>query len=168
MRPARRQELATRPLALATILAGLALPVGCGEGGGQGAGEDPIATAPANEQAITEPPPETAPEEGVAAPVRDEREGRDADEPEESAIAEACPDVVITPDSGAGLFDVEAEQITCTDAATILQAWGEAGFPGDGPEGFACEQLAENADGSTRLRCTQVGSGGALEFTTGS
>jgi hypothetical protein len=82
-------------------------------------------------------------------------------------VAEPCPDVVIAPNSGAGLFDVQAEQLTCTDAATVLRAWGEAGFPGEGPEGFACEPLVENADGSTRLRCTQGTSGGVLEFATG-
>jgi hypothetical protein len=169
MRRAARQELATRALVLVVAAAAIVVPAGCGEaGGGEAAGEDQLATAPADEGVITEPPAETAPEKGLAAPVRDEREGSDVDEPEEAAIAEACPDVVITPNSGGGLFDVEAEQMTCTDATTILRAWGEAGFPGDGPEGFACEELAENPDGSTRLRCTQASSGGALEFATGS
>lgn len=155
-------------LALAAVLMGLSA---CGEDGGAGAdaADEGATTAPAGEGVITEPPPETAPAGAAAEPVREEGEaGGDKGQGSTATVSEVCSDVVVTPNSGGGLFDVEAEQITCTDAATILQAWGEAGFPGEGPEGFACEQITENADGSTRLRCTQGTAGGVLEFTTGS
>lgn len=156
-------------LVLAAALSGLP---GCGEDGGAGAdaADEGATTAPADEGVITEPPPETAPAGAAAEPVREEQgEARGGkDEGSTATVSEVCPDVEVTPNSGGGLFDVEAEQITCTDAATILQAWGEAGFPGEGPEGFACEQIGENTDGSTRLRCSQGTAGGVLEFTTGS
>ncbi len=131
-----------------------------------GGEDEPADGAPAADRQATEtvaqPPPETAPE------------GRGAQDQNSGAIAdtaasgpEACPDVPVTPGSGEGLFQVGAEGLTCADAVTALESWGRSGFPSDGPPGFGCEEVAENADGSTRLRCAQEGAGGVLEFTTG-
>jgi hypothetical protein len=80
---------------------------------------------------------------------------------------EACPDIVITPDSGNGLFEVVAEGITCDDAGAALEAWGQSGYPGEGPPGFACAPANEAGGEASRLRCEQEASGAVVEFETG-
>lgn len=85
----------------------------------------------------------------------------------EESAAQACGDVVVTPNSGDGLFAVEAQGISCDDATEVLKRWGKAGYPGGAPEGFACETLSTTESGSGRLRCTEQGTGGVLEFSTG-
>lgn len=144
----------------------LALPACGGEEAAPPPEPDPAGTTSMSETDVAQPPPETVPGDGAASGARAEE--KESEVAEEAVSApEACPDVVITPGTGDGLFEVEVEGLTCPDAATALEAWGGAGYPGDGPSGFVCDRLAENPDGSTRLRCTQEGSGGTLEFTTG-
>ena len=148
----------------AGALVALAL-VACG-------GEDEPAegTTAADRQAtetVLQPPPETAPED-TAARARGSR-----DKPESEVVAEtptepqACPDVVITPDSGNGLFEIVAEGITCEDAGAALEAWGQSGYPGEGPQGFACAPATEAGGEATRLRCEQEASAAVVEFETG-
>ena len=150
----------------AAICLTLALPACGGSDSAAPQEAEPAGTTSTTETDVAQPPPETGPEEGDTSGAR--AEAKESEVAEEAASApEACPDVVITPGAGDGLFEVEVEGITCADAATALQAWGGAGYPGDGPPGFACDPVAENADGSTRLRCTPEGSVGTLEFTTG-
>ncbi len=167
-------EHATRGRAwplLGVLCAAALLPLaGCGESGGPAPAEQETAvgSTSAEKPRVAEPPSETVPEGGDRASTA---AGEDAEEElagDVPSAPEPCPDVVVAPDSGAGLFGLEVQQLTCSDATTALMAWGEAGFPGDSPPGFVCEQLAENPDGSTRLRCTQGDSGGVLEFSTGS
>ncbi len=161
---------AARGIAAICAAALLAL-AGCGEAGEPAPAEQeaPVGATSAEEPRVAEPPSETVPEgDDQASTAR--AAGEDAEEElggDVPSAPEPCPDVVVTPDSGAGLFGLEVQQLTCSDATTALMTWGESGFPGDSPPGFVCEQLAENPDGSTRLRCTQGDSGGVLEFSTG-
>lgn len=126
--------------------------------------------APAADRQPTEtaaqPPPETAPEgtSARASSSRDERGSNGVAEAETGP--QSCPDVVITPDSGNGLFEVVAEGITCEDASAALEAWGQSGYPGEGPPGFACRP-ASDRDETARLRCEQEASGAVVEFETG-
>jgi|GEM_PF-4011417 hypothetical protein len=167
-RAASRARLAA-PLVALAVAAALAL-AGCGGGGeGPAAGTEADQApppAPPGERSTAQPPPETAPDNGGGDPGDGSSE-----EAQEEALAEdaetgplPCPDVVITPDSGNGLFDVEANGLTCEDATVALEAWGASGFPGTGPPGFSCEPVPE-AQG--RLSCVQEASGGVVEFTQG-
>lgn len=153
-------------LLLACALSGLAL-VACGDDG-----ESPERDEEAGRQAgetAAQPPLETAPEGGeTSADARGEgAEGGGGVVVETDTGPQPCPDVVITPSSGNGLFAVEAEGITCDDAVAALEAWGRSGYPGDGPQGFACVPTADDGSEPARLRCEQQPSGGVVEFETG-
>lgn len=132
-----------------------------------------------DEQAAAQPSADTAagaPTETTAQPPPEQAGGATAGKTskrsQETLVEEAptgpqpCPDVVVTPNSGDGLFDVEAEGITCDDANAALQAWGASGYQGAGPPGFSCEEVAVNDNGSSRLSCEQQASGGVVEFET--
>jgi len=132
--------------------------------------DEPGDGAPAADRQATEtvaqPPPETAPE-GTSARASSSREERGSDVVAEAETGpQSCPDVVIAPDSGNGLFEVVAEGITCEDASAALEAWGQSGYPGEGPPGFACRP-ASDGDDTGRLRCEQEASGAVVEFETG-
>lgn len=148
--------------ALAGALAALALAACGGE-------DEPAEGTPAADRRATEtvePPLETAPE-GTAAGARGARDKAGSEVVAETETEpRACPDVVITPDSGNGLFEVEAEGITCEDAGAALEAWGRSGYPGEGPQGFACRQPEATGEAG-RLRCEQEASGAVVEFETG-
>ena len=110
-------------------------------------------------ETTAQPPPETAP--GGGATTAAER-GESTVEGDAVTGPQSCPDVVVTPNSGNGLFAVEAEGITCEDAGAALRAWGASGYPGGGPPGFACDEVSEG-----RLSCEQEASGGVVAFDTG-
>ncbi len=148
--------------ACAVLTAALAIPACGGDDTPEEAPE--AASAETSETTLTEtaaqPPPESA-----AGATEDAAASRESEETlaEDAATAPLpCPDVVVTPNSDNGLFAVEAEGITCEDASTALLAWGESGYPGEGPPGFACEEVSER-----RLSCEQEASGGVVEFDTG-
>jgi len=175
-----RSEARARPRArlaapLAALAAAAALaPAGCGGGDEEPASTEAEQTPPpaaSGEPSTAQPPPETAPD-GASEDPGDGAEDGSPEEAQEEALGEdaetgplPCPDLVITPDSGNGLFDVEANGITCEDAAVALEAWGASGFPGTGPPGFACKPVPDEASG--RLSCVQEASGGVVEFTQG-
>lgn len=154
-------------LVLVCALGGLA-PVACG-----GDGESPEGVSEAGRPAgetVSQPPLEAAPD-GTATSGSDVA-GEQAEDGGDVVVdtdmdPEPCPDVVITPDSGNGLFAVEAEGITCEDAVAALEAWGRSGYPGEGPQGFACAPVEEGDAERSRLRCEQHPSGGVVEFETG-
>ena len=164
-----RARLAAPLVALAVAVA--LAPVGCGgdeEPAASTAAEEAPPPAPSGERSTAQPPPETAPDQGGGESAG---EGSSSEEAQEEALAEdaetgplPCPDVVVTPDSGNGLFDVEANGLTCEDATAALEAWGASGFPGTGPPGFSCDPVPEAAG---RLSCVQDASGGVVEFTQG-
>lgn len=156
------------PVAIAVLAA-----TGCGGGDEEAAttqADQPAPAVDAGESSTAQPPPETAPGDGDSESGGGSSEER-SEEAQEEALAEdaetgplPCPDVAITPDSGNGLFDVEANGLTCEDATTALEAWGASGFPGTGPPGFSCDPVSEAAG---RLSCVQDASGGVVEFTQG-
>jgi hypothetical protein len=116
-------------------------------------------------ETTSQPPPEDS--SGEATSERASERSQEALAEEAVTGPQACPDVTVTPDSGDGLFAVEAEGITCEDAGAALAAWGASGYQGEGPPGFACEEIAQNDNGSARLSCVQDASGGVVEFDTG-
>jgi hypothetical protein len=116
-------------------------------------------------ETMAQPPPEEA--SGEATSERASERSQEALAEDAATGPQSCSDVTVTPNSGNGLFAVEAEGITCEDASAALQAWGASGYPGEGPPGFACEEIAENDDGSIRLSCEQDASGGLVEFDSG-
>jgi hypothetical protein len=161
---------AKRASTVALALAAAAMTVaGCG------ADDEPAtpteAAQPAPEATTTgetttaQPPPESA-EQG------DESSGVAVSDDEQEAALEVdsetgpqpCGDVEIAPDSGNGLFDVEADGITCEDAAAALESWGASGYPGTGPPGFSCEPVPE---AELRLSCEQEATDAVLTFTQG-
>ncbi len=155
----------TATVAAVLALAALLALTGCG--GDDSSGEDPEAVQANAEEEGGTTPTETAaqPPPESAAGAADDEMSRETEQTlaEEAATGpQPCPDVVITANSGNGLFAVEAEGITCEDASAALQAWGESGYPGEGPAGFACEEVSEG-----RLSCEQDASGGVVEFDTG-
>lgn len=165
-RPLRALLLALVALAAATAL------VACGSED-EDAGPDAENVA-ADESAGTtettaEPPPETAPGDASAeaGSRTSTRDGEGGIVEETATGPQSCQDVVITPDSGNGLFGIEAEGITCEDAAAALEAWGSSGYPGAGPPGFSCEEVSQSESGSARLSCEQDASGAVVEFDTG-
>jgi hypothetical protein len=157
--------------ACAALLCAAAL--GCG---GQEAPPDDRggATEPApGARGVAQPPPESSSQQdggggqgqaGGSSGSSGQEGGEIA--PDAETGAQPCPDVVITPNSGNGLFEVEAEGITCEDASAALATWGQSGYPGDGPQGFVCEEVSAGPAGA-RLRCEQESSGGIVEFDTG-
>lgn len=83
---------------------------------------------------------------------------------EEDLTPQNCEDITITPNSDDGIFGITASGISCDDAEQVLREWGEAGYPGDGPEGFSCEEIegAENAMLGPPNRC--VSGSQVIEF----
>lgn len=121
-------------------------------------------------ETTAQPPPEAAPEDSSGdGGGRTSGGGSEGSLAQEAATApQSCPDVIITPNSSNGLFAVEAEGITCEDAAAALEAWGSSGYPGGGPPGFSCEEISQGeSGGSARLSCQQDASGAVVEFDTG-
>jgi hypothetical protein len=158
---ARRGPLRVAAICL-SLTAALAMPACGGDDASEEAPE--AASAETSENAPTEtaaqPPPESS-----AGATEDAAASRESEETlaEDAATGpQPCPDVVVTPNSDNGLFAVEAEGITCEDASAALLAWGESGYPGEGPPGFSCEEVAEG-----RLSCEQEASGGVVAFDTG-
>jgi hypothetical protein len=148
--------------AVLALTAALALTA-CGGDDSPESAQEPSqanADAPAPTETAAQPPPESA--EGEASEGGTSRETEEALAEQAATGPQSCPDVVITPNSGNGLFAVEAEGITCEDASAALLAWGESGYPGEDPPGFACEEVSEG-----RLSCEQEASGGVVEFDTG-
>jgi hypothetical protein len=78
-----------------------------------------------------------------------------------------CGEVTITPNSGDGLFEIEATGIRCDEARAVLEEWGKDDYsPSAGPRGYDCETIKEQPAGNSRLRCAGPG-GGTIEFDTG-
>jgi hypothetical protein len=165
--------LVGRSLALvgaAALLCGALL--GCGGGEQPPQGDDSsgsAGSAPAEDGGVAQPPPESSSQQARGDGEQDggggEQGGGEIAEDTETG-PQPCPDVAVTPNSGNGLFGVEAEGITCEDASAALATWGQSGYPGDGPEGFVCEEVSA-AGPASRLRCEQEASGGVVEFDTG-
>lgn len=147
------------------LASALALPACGGDDGPSEAEPAEQAATDARDTGTTEttaqPPPESAEQETGDGSTSGGR-GEETLTEEAATGPQSCADVVISPNSGDGLFAVEAEGITCEDASAALQAWGESGYPGGGPAGFACEEVSEG-----RLSCEQEASGGVVEFETG-
>ena len=153
----------------------LALGAAMAVAGGCGGGDDepppateaaqPSSEATTGARTTAQPPPESAEQgdESSDADVSD-REQEEALEVDSETGPQPCEDVVITPDSGNGLFDVEADGLTCEDATAALASWGASGYPGTGPPGFSCEAVP---DEEGRLSCEQDASGAVLTFTQG-
>lgn len=165
----RRHDTATvprLPALAATLLAALAL----GACGGDEEAPEPSAGAPAT-SAGDQPAEGRADRDEAAERAGSGDGGASVDAGTSSAPAESegstsasesCPDVAIETHSGNGLFEIETRGLACADATAALKRWGEAGYPGGGPEGFDCESAGEIA-----LRCTERSSGGVVEFETG-
>jgi hypothetical protein len=163
MGPERRASVVALALAVAAIA------VGCGGDdepaspteAGQPAAEETTAGDPTTAQ----PPPESAEQgdESSRAHVSDD-EQEAALEVDSETGPQPCGDVEIAPDSGNGLFDVEADGITCEDAAAALESWGASGYPGTGPPGFSCQPVPEE---ELRLSCEQEATNAVLTFTQG-
>lgn len=159
--------------AVAAALAASAMLAACG---GDDADNSPSPAADAateTSETVTEttaePPPEAAPGDPSVDPdaTTSPRNGDGSIGDGAATGPQSCPDVVITPNSGDGLFNVEAEGITCEDAAAALEAWGSSGYPGAGPPGFSCEEVEQGGGASTRLSCEQDAAGAVVAFDTG-
>jgi hypothetical protein len=50
--------------------------------------------------------------------------------------ANRCPDIVITPNSGDGVFDITTENVTCAEATSLLRS-------SDGLRSWNCRVIAE-------------------------
>lgn len=141
-------------------------------GGGE-SGESDTATSSGQRNEQQQPSPESG-EGATSGDAEDNGSETGAavdDDPDgdgNGASGGACPDVVITPNSGDGLFEVEAEGMSCEEAVAALEEWGQAGYPGQGPEGFDCDDSIDDAGTApTELRCVERGSGAVIEFSTG-
>lgn len=159
----------------ASIVA-LALAAAVGAVAGCGGDDEPAAPTEAAQPAseattagqgttTAQPPPESE-EQGQGSSRVDvsDDEQEAALEVDSETGPQPCGDVEITPDSGNGLFDVEADGMTCEDAAAALQSWGASGYPGTGPPGFSCEPVPEE---ELRLSCEQEATDAVLTFTQG-
>ena len=71
------------------------------------------------------------------------------------ASAKSCRDVVITKNSGDGMFNVKAKHLSCRVARRTLKEWGSAGYkPRSGPAGYDCKVVKRYPEGNSRVRCT--------------
>lgn len=110
--------------ALALLLAGVLGVAGCGDD------DEPSRPATVTvTQTATAPAPTTA-----TAPTT-------------ASGANRCPDVVITPNSGDGVFDITTENVTCAEAEALLRS-------SDGLRSWNCRVIAEG-QGRKTTSCSQ-------------
>lgn len=97
-----------------------------------------------------------------SGPAEDSNDARDA----QNDDAVGCDDVVVTPNSGNVMQEVQAAGISCSQAEQILLDWGQSEYPPPGPDGFDCEtpkdignsvyqSMCEKPDGSARVSFVQ-------------
>ncbi len=110
-----------RACALALVLAGALGIAGCG-------GDDESGPATVTVTQTQTAPTATAPPSTVSG-------------------ANRCPDVVITPNSGDGVFDITTENVTCAEAETLLRS-------SDGLRSWNCRVVAEG-EGRKTTSCSQ-------------
>lgn len=167
MREASSAPVRRRLLAACTAFFMILFLGACGGGQDEGGASETAASSPQQEEQQRQSSPERG---GDTTPGDDEDTGSDpdAESGESGAGGGSCPDVVITPNSGDGLFEVEAEGMSCDEAVTALKKWGQAGYPGQGPQGFECDDSVDDAGTApTELRCVERGSDAVIEFATG-
>jgi hypothetical protein len=86
-----------------------------------------------------------------------------------AADARRCGTIVLTPNSGDGLFDVTAKNVSCRRARKVLGEWARAESAPRWPEGFRCRVVRRYMAGNGRVRCTRRDGGRTqrIGFTTG-
>ena len=86
-----------------------------------------------------------------------------------AAEARRCGTIVLTTNSGHGLFDVTAKNISCRRARGVLREWSRAKDAPRWPGGYECRVVRRFEAGNRRVRCTRRDSGRMqrIGFTSG-
>lgn len=64
-----------------------------------------------------------------------------------TGAANRCADIVITPNSGNGIFDITTENVTCAEAEALLRS-------SDGLRSWSCRMIAEG-EGQKTTSCSK-------------